>query len=282
MYLDERDAYSEAYLGPPGCIIWLLGLGWALVTIAGFVWGEQLGEAVEALVSPAAASCLQRVSFEGRVEAGSEAYYLATIAGGVVAGTVLGIAQGLYLWPFFKLAGTLEWIAATIMGRTVRWVIMFILARELATAVFDREALGGPFFLFAMALLGLVVGLPLGYTQSKVLDRRMHHSTWWVWTYVPGTVGTAILIGLVLYFEWQNYLRDYATLIAAIITGAVTAIAMMDLMRHPHSGAEWVHLLHLRRPRRVGPGPDTVLGSSLYGPSPQAPTGNLPDQGDPR
>jgi hypothetical protein len=276
MYLDDRDAYSEVYQGPPGCLVWLLGLGWALVTVAALVWGEQLGEMVEGLFMPEATSTLTRVSFEGRVEAGSEAYYLTSV---VVAGAVLGIAQGLFLWPFFKLAGTLEWIAATVLGRAVRWVIMFVLARELATAVFDREAMGGALFLFVMALLGLVVGLPLGYTQSKVLDRRMHHSTWWIWTYVPGTAGTAILIGLTLYFEWQNYLRDYVTLIAAIITGAVTAIAMMDLMRHPHSDAEWAHLLRLRRPRPAKSTPDTVLGSSLYGSAPQAPGSDQPGHG---
>jgi hypothetical protein len=278
MYRDERDAYTEAYLGPPAWMVWLLGLGWALVTIAGFVWGEQLGDTVVALLAPEPASTLHRVSFEGRVAAGSEVYYLTSIAGGVVAGVVLGIVQGLYLLPFFRLAGALEWAAATILGRTVRWVIMFVLAREMATAVFDREALGGPLFLSFMVLLGVVVGLPLGYAQSRVLERRTLHSTWWVWAYVPGTVATAILIGLILYFEWQNYLRDYVTLIAAIITGVVTAIAMMDLMRHPHSTAEWLPLLNLRRPRAQQSAPDTVLGSTLYDPVPQPPSSDRPEQ----
>ena len=90
---------------------------------------------------------------------------------------------------------------------------------------------------------------------------------------------TAILIALTLYFEWQNYLREYTTLIGAIVTGAVTAIAMMDLMRHPHTGAEWVDLLRWRRARPVTATTDTVLGSTLYG-SPQQSSGtDQPGQG---
>src|SRR5437868_5620720 len=218
MYIQERDAYYEAYRGAPGYVLWGLWFVWVLVSVAGYLISQSVGQSVQASVFPPDASSFRLLSLDGNFKSGGAMQYVSALAGGIVAGIVFGIAQGLFLLPFLKLVGMLEWVAATTVGLAVRWIAMYIISRELVGLTLDQHIVGVCVLFWLMIGIGSIAGVSLGYAQSVVLRRRAWHSEWWVWANIGGPVVTALAIGMGLYIETQNTLRDATTFIIAVIS----------------------------------------------------------------
>ncbi len=214
--------------------IWL---GWFAASMVGYLGGEWLGEAIESvIIGPDATRVL---SLEGRVELAEPFDYLAAGIGGLVAGVVLGAAQGLVLLPYLKRQGVLEWIAATTVGRMARWLAIFVVGQQMAELVLDKSFAGGIVLFGLLGGLGIIAGLTLGYAQYLVLRRRVRHSIWWVWVNLPGPFLTAMVVAMTLYIEGHNVVRDCSTPMIAAITAAITGMALNDLLNRPTTHAEW-------------------------------------------
>jgi hypothetical protein len=273
MYVQERDAYTEEYRGAPGVVFWGIWVVWVVVTYLGFTVGETLGQMEERVFAPQILELPRALSIEGYFGAGGSSNLLAALSGGLVAGFVLGIGQGLILFPFLRLAGTIEWVGATTVGMAISWTALYVLSREMSGLVVEKNV-GGVLFLIALLVgIGIIVGLALGYPQGIVLRRRTHHSTWWAWATIPGSALVGLLIAVALYAEVENTVRSYGTGIIALVLGASTGIALMELLRHPTTQAEWMKKLRWRR-EQPATQEDTVLGSAYYrsaGPGSQAP-----------
>lgn len=210
---------------------------WVVASMIGYLLGEWLGEAIEALIIGPDAPRL--LSVEGRVEMAQPLGYVGSILGGVVAGVVLGAAQGLVLLPYIKMRGMLEWIIATTIGRMARWVALFIISQQLVSLVFDKSFAGSLILFGLLVGAGIIAGLTLGYAQSVVLRRRVERSTWWIWANIPGPVFTALVVGMTLFMEGHNVIRDCTTPMIAAISAGITGIALNELLNRPTKQAEW-------------------------------------------
>jgi hypothetical protein len=222
--------------GPSGSGCLLVAM-WFAASMVGYLAGEWLGEAIESVLLGADAPRL--LSIEGHVELAEPLGYIASGVGGLVAGVVLGVAQGLVLLPYFKTTGLLEWVIATTIGRAARWLALLIIAQPMAAMVLDKTYLEACLLLGLLVGIGVIAGLVLGYAQSVVLRRRVHYSGRWVLANLPGPVLMAIVIGLTLYIEGSNLIRDWTGPLAAAITAGLTGIVLMELLRQPTSEAEW-------------------------------------------
>src|SRR5262245_14091525 len=145
MYEQQRDEYAS-HRGT-GCFLGLIWLGWVLATVVGFLVGEWLGEAVQNFFFPPAVDAPRLLSLEGNIQAAGALQYFSSFIGGLVAGAVLGVAQGLILLPFLKGAGFVEWVAATTIGRMASWLLIYVFSRELIGLTLDRD-ISGMCFLF--------------------------------------------------------------------------------------------------------------------------------------
>ncbi|HEY0069264.1 MAG TPA: hypothetical protein VGE04_04765, partial [Chloroflexia bacterium] len=231
MHIAERDAYAEAHRGPSGCALWLVWLAWVLVSFFTFTLGESLGKGVESLLAPEITALPRALSIEQPVEAGGPFNLFASLAGGLVAGVVLAVGQGLVLLPFLKVAGALEWVAATTIGRAIGWVAVYGLSKELVKIVLDKDIVGVCLLVVFLGGTGVITGLALGYPQAMILRRRIQHPVWWVFANIPGPFVAAFLISVTLYVEAHNVVRDFSTPIVAAVTAAITGMALMDLLR---------------------------------------------------
>src|SRR5215210_72088 len=130
----------ERTTSKPAYITIGLWLAWFAASMVGYLGGEWLGEVIEsAIIGPDAPRLL---SIEGKVELAQPFDYLAAGIGGLVAGVVLGLAQGLVLLPYLKRQGVLEWVAATTLGRMVRWVALFVVGQQMFELVLDKSFAG--------------------------------------------------------------------------------------------------------------------------------------------
>lgn len=265
MYEAEHDTFSD---NAPGCLFWGVWLIWVIVNIVAFLLGESLRQAVISFFNPQVAELPRALSLEGRVNVNptGSLQILPEVLGALADGAVIAVGQALVLYPFLKLAGALEWAAATMIGRAAGWLAIFTVSRVMVGVVLD-EPIPGLCILFVLLTgVGTIAGLALGYAQGIVLRRRVEHPTWWVLANIPGFVATGILVMLTLYIQTENSVRDYTTLIAGAITGMITGIALMELLRHPTLQAEWRRMFKARTEKVRLPPPETVLGSTLYEP----------------
>ncbi|HEX8228803.1 MAG TPA: hypothetical protein VF826_05750 [Chloroflexia bacterium] len=265
MPLNEYDEYARSHNAPSGCVIWLAWLGWALATFIAFTLGDFLGKGVEALLAPEAEGARRALSIAQPVDSGASLNLLAAIAGGLVAGVVLAVCQGLVLLPFMKRSGVLEWAGATIIGRTVGWVAIYVISKQMVGLVVDRGMGGSLFLLTILVGTGVIAGLAVGVPQSIVFYRRVHNPGRWIWANLPGFVVIGILITLTLYIQGEHVVRDFNTGFAAAITAISTAMAFTDMVGQSTSQAEWMQKFRPRKEQTPAPPRDTVLGSALYG-----------------
>ena len=83
---------------------------------------------------------------------------------------MLGIAQGILLLPFIKISGALEWLLATVIGRSAQWATLYVIALGMRGLVIDQSFVG-LVLLFAMMLLtGVMSGVALAYPQAQVFS----------------------------------------------------------------------------------------------------------------
>ncbi|MDQ3930945.1 MAG: hypothetical protein M3328_17600 [Chloroflexota bacterium] len=266
MPTNEYDEYARRYNSPSGCVFWLAWLGWAVATFIAFILGDILGKSVEAMLAPEAAGVPRALSIAQPVDAGASLNLLAAIAGGLVAGVVLAVCQCLVLLPFMKRSGILEWAGATILGRTVAWVSIYLISKQLVGLVLDRNMVGVLFLLILLVGTGVIAGLAVGIPQSIVLYRRVQSPARWIGANLSGLVVTGIVNTLILYIQGENVLRDFNTGFAAAITAISTAVALIDMFSQSTSEADWVQKFRPRKAQVEAPRQDTVLGSTLYGP----------------
>lgn len=264
MFEHERDEYYEAYRGAPGYVFWGLWLLWVIVTFVGFMASQSLSQGVQSLIFAPEPSALRLLSVEGRFFSGGAMQYVSAVIGGLVAGGVLGAFQGAFLFPFLKIAGSLQWLLATVVGCVVRWTAVYAISREFVGLALDYQIVG--IFLMVALFVGVaaIAGLAIGIPQSMVLRPRANHSEWWVFANIAAPVAVALVICLCLWGLSENVMRDYTTPIIAVLMGAATGITLIDLLRHPSPQAEWWHLLRWRKGPLQPPPDDTVLGSALY------------------
>jgi hypothetical protein len=264
MYEIERDAYTELHRKGPGCLYWLL---WVGGNVGAFALGALVGDVVEGLLLQLGPETRPILAIEGRVEAAGAIGYPAAIAGGLVAGALLGITQSLVLRPYFKPRLARKWLFVTILGVTIRWLVIFMISQSLIGLVVD-DNIAGPCVLYSLlALAGAVAGLAVGLPQSVLLAEKVHHPRWWTLANIAGPLATALLIGVGLSVARENVFRDYSIVIAGLIGGIVTGTTLIDLLKHPMPGAEWEHDLKWKRERKSKEKvEDTVLGSVHYGP----------------
>jgi hypothetical protein len=199
---------------------------------------------------------------------------LALLIGVLLAGVVLGTAQAIVLVPFLKLDGAIEWIVATTIGRAVGLLALYVVGRETVRLVLDKHIVGVCVLFLILIGTATTAGFALGHAQGIVLRRRVEATGLWLLANMPGPIFTALVLEGALYFEGQNTVRDFATTLIALISGAITGIALVELLNHPTMQAEWSKWIKWRRERPRPPADDTVLGSTLYGPVqlPQLPT----------
>jgi hypothetical protein len=184
----------------------------------------------------------------------------------------LGLAQGLLLFPFLKRDGTVEWLLATVLGRSVQWIVIYAIGVEMTGLVVDKSFVGVLLLFAFLIATGILSGAALGYPQSQVFRRRAHDIGWWVFTNMLAPVVTCVILGMTLLIEAQNTMRDYASLLTAILLAIATGFALQELLHHPRREAEWQKTLTWRVSGRArGRADDTVLGSALYTPKPQVP-----------
>jgi hypothetical protein len=259
----ERDLYAETYLrisGGKAAIIWI---AWVVVTYFGFVLGENWANEVASVLMPSDPKAVQLLSLEETVQTGTAASYFAAFVGALVAGGVLALAQTLFMLPFLKFAGAKEWFIATFIGRAVRWMAVYAISREFVRLTFDKPL--GTCLLGAFLIgIGVIAGLALGYPQMQILDRRTHHAERIMLANIVGPIVSALLITACLYFELENTIRGWATPLTAIITAAVTGIAVIDLLKHPTTQAEWSEMFRQTTAKLIQADTNTVLGSTLY------------------
>jgi hypothetical protein len=281
MQFDERDEYIHNYRGPSGCAFWLAWLAWALVTYFAFTLGESLGKGVEGLLDMEAAALPRALSLGQPVDAGNSLNLLASVMGGVVAGAVLGLGQGMVLLPLLKMRAAVRWALATALGRAAGWVALYLLAKDMRGLVLDKNVVGFAFLFMLLGGTGLILGVALGYPQSMLLARRVQHPSWWVLATLAGPLAVSLLVSVTVIMEGRNVVRDFGTPMIAGIMAVSTAMALTDMLSVATSQAEWVKNMRWRKERPKAPQEDTVLGSTLYGPKQgqQAPGAETPKQG---
>jgi hypothetical protein len=263
MFEAEHDSYAE---NAPGCFYWAVWVAWVAANVVAFLLGESLREAVISLINPQVADLPRALSLEGRVAVTGSPEILSEVLGAVASGAVIAVGQSLVLFPFLKLAGALEWAAATIIGRAAGWIAIYAVSRGMLGIVVD-EGISGLCLLFVLLVgVGIIAGIALGYAQGIVFRRRVDHPSWWVLANIPGFAATGVLVLLTLDIQVENVVRDYTTLIIAATTAMITGIALMELLRHPSPQAEWRKMFKPRVEKVRIPPPVTVLGSTLYEP----------------
>ena len=261
MYLAERDTYAES---ASGCFYWAVWLAWIVANVAGFFFGEQLRQIVVGIFTPQFMELPRAVSVEGHIANAGTLQIVPEIFGGLASGLVIAVAQAAVLFPFLKLAGALEWTAATVIGRTVAWIAIYVVSQEMLRLVLDKQIAGMCILLVLLTGVGAIAGIAVGYAQGVVLRRRVNHPTWWVLANIPAYVAAGALTMFTLYIETENTVRNATTLIIGVIGGAITGIALMEALRQPTQEAEWKRMFRNRKPSKEPPPPDTVLGSAMY------------------
>ncbi|MFL5734728.1 MAG: hypothetical protein ACJ78Q_16350 [Chloroflexia bacterium] len=169
---------------------------------------------------------------------------------GIVVGSIVGLPQGLVLWSYVRIGGAMEWVLATILGRAARWILAALII-DLLAAIEFRGALGFCLSLVIPVLVGGSLGAVVGIPQARVLKRRVQNAGWWVWANV--TSSALYLVGFIFGEGIVSWLHPFDTwiipasifesifggLVAGALTGAITGYALIDLLRHPRSEAEW-------------------------------------------
>jgi len=247
---NDQDEYTASQQNAPSWFFMLIWLGWVALTAAGYYGGRWIAEsAADFLTGSSTAAGL--LSIEGTVRDSGIAGFFLALVGGAVAGLVLGIAQGILLLPFIKISGALEWLLATVIGRSAQWAVLYVMALAMRGLVIDQSFVGLMLLFAMMLLIGVMCGVALAYPQAQVFKRRSSRSSWLIVTTVIGTAGTAFVIAMTLLVESQNTIRDYSTLVTAIVLAVATGFALLEILHHPTPTAEWRETLTWDRDDRI-------------------------------
>lgn len=146
----------------------------------------------------------------------------------VVSLATLGIAQALVLFPYFKLRGSLEWLAATIVGNLLVLLLTFVgLTYLLAQSSFDST-------IFVVTLFPIVAVIVATLPQWFVLRKRIARAWVWVLTHLG-----LLLMGVILSPILKALPALALNIVLALITGVITGIVLEGLMRDRGPNATW-------------------------------------------
>ena len=209
----ERDPYAEAHRKGPGFGLFVV---WVVTCILATAAGETAGNFIDGYIAR-----------EGALA------WLNYVVTGTAIGAIIGLAQGTVLVSYLGLRGMIEWVLATVVGRVARILVLAVLV-DLAAGI----SLRGNFFLALLAgtlifgSIGAIGGAVLGTAQSFVLERWVMHPRWWV---LANVGASAIVLGV------GYWLPTYVLggPINGLVTGAITGIALNDLLKEPASGQGW-------------------------------------------
>jgi hypothetical protein len=215
----ERDEYAEKHRYAPG---WGLALVWIAANTLNIVVATPLGASIEQSISPSP--------------------FVSIIAAGLATGAIFGFTQGLVLLPYMGARAAGEWIAVTIIGRTLRRLFMSTVGIALLTApkippqgetfeaLINARIADDLVLVAILIIVGGVAGALLGLTQQVVLMRRVHHSWWWVLANTASSLTTLIIVYLY---------EDVGVVVSSVIGGTITAIALIGLLQHQKGKATW-------------------------------------------
>lgn len=231
----DRDEYTEAHTRGPGCAFFLAWI--AASTIAAAIAAVLLPR-VEPATMPSIWLYLGWLPIEG-----------------TVIGFAVGGMQGFVLVRYLKRKGTLEWVAATTLGRIARSIVIGTIGLAVGGLRFQYDFAGLIGLWLLYAIIGGVAGLVLGLAQAAVLRRRVHNAGWWVLANIGASAFTfmfadllAPLVGITMgpiltsitNMIWKAQGNDLAVAIAFnLVINAATGIALIDILRHPTAHAEW-------------------------------------------
>lgn len=158
-----------------------------------------------------------------------------TVAG-ILTALIIGVAQTLVLMPYIGRIGSVKWMVATVIGRTISYVIASsasaaLLAIGLGSARTRYSVLAGCLgFLFLMIVVGAITGAITGFAQSIVLRQYLQRSGHWILANMVASAAS-LFIGF-LFLVDEDY---YGSVITGITAGAITAVALVNLLRHGRS-----------------------------------------------
>jgi hypothetical protein len=210
------DSSPEDLRNGPGLIFWL---GWVAATLAGsllpLAWSDVTG--------------LTFGPFVGLIDA-------TWILGLVVSFASVGIAQALVLLPYFKMQGSLEWLAASVVGQ----VLTLLLQIAMFSAILSGLALNswiGP--IWASCFLPIIAVVITTLPQWYVLRDRVAFAHRWVLANLVATL-ILVLVFIPLITSTNLALTGPAIqVIGVLIVAGITGYTMERLMRTPGPKAEW-------------------------------------------
>jgi NhaP-type Na+/H+ or K+/H+ antiporter len=129
--------------------------------------------------------------------------------------------------PYLKVHGGIEWLIATILGRTASAIIIFLYADALAGLFLNNDYTTICGIIILRILLGVLLGLVLAFPQYLVLRHRSGKAPFWL-------LANGSVSGVTTYITVLTVGIPYG-----LITGAVTGYALVDILRNPTRRAEW-------------------------------------------
>jgi MFS family permease len=229
--LEQRDEYyTTTQPRGVGCGFWFL---WAVMTMLGGFVGQLVAQMGIRAFLP--------------IDAPDLVVMLTLVPFGLVAGAIIGLAQGVLLLRYIKPVGLRDWVLASALGGVFRWAL---LGPILSSLVF---ALNTGFVqcntLIPLMLFGALSGAAFALPQSFVLSRHLKQTTeleWWSWVlayaagglfYLPfvtlsGLTTSALLAaGGVVSDEYMVRAIISMTL-NWLITGLISGLPLLDRLRH--------------------------------------------------
>ena len=141
------------------------------------------------------------------------------IAGGLIAGAVIGAAQ----WLAIRRLVTWIWIAATSVGMAAGLTI--------GAAIVDYEISRGD-----LVVMGAVTGLGVGVLQALVLARqRISGAAWWAVANPPAWALAWLVSSYVLSSNVEEQFTNFGAS-GAIVFAVLTGLLLMFLLRRTDKG----------------------------------------------
>jgi hypothetical protein len=171
---------------------------------------------------------------------------VAVLAGTLIEGTVVGMAQWLVLRGPFPGMKWWAWVLATAAGAFVAWTLG-MLPTTLMSAGAETGGSAPPepseTMVYGLAaLMGLAAGTILGTPQWLVLRRYVRRAAWWI-----GANALAWMPGMVLAFVAADFIFSAGSGVSTVVLAVVTLATIGGIVGAIHG----LVLIWLVRPRRA-------------------------------
>ena len=221
----------------PGWGLWLL---WVLVHIVGYAIGVGVYRAVASTLFP----LYQDEQFTAR----AYSYELWALVAGILAGILaIAVGQGVLLWSHRPGITRLTWIIHTFTGYVVGLLVLgsvvairLLSVNSTSNHPTDGVGLGDQFGIacFFLAFVG-GAGTIVGLAQGRLMAQHNLNSGVWAFANAISLMAFTLIFSLIVGFQvvWVDMdetLRFFlGAVIGAIPAGAITAFALVRLLRQP-------------------------------------------------